>query len=121
MEKTEVKTTSEAEAKKAESTLSDDAWRQHVASAAKFLGSDAEYCRRFGLDTKLFRVNKKKFRVTKSKARPAAPSAFVKVEQAAAAPRAESPAPKRPSAAVAPLPDARWVAEFIAALLVAMR
>ena len=121
MEKTEVTTMTEAETKKAEPPLSDDAWRQHIASAAKFLGSDAEYCRRLGLDPKIFRVNKKKFRATKSKARPAAPSAFVKVEQTAAAPRAESLAPKRPSAAVVPLPDARWLAEFIAALLVAMR
>ena len=121
MEKIEVATMGEAETKKAEPTLSDDAWRLHVASAAKFLGSDAEYCRRFGLDPKVFRVNKKKFRAAKSKARPAAPSAFVKVEQAPAVPRAEAPAPRRPSAAVAPLPDARWVAEFVAALLVAMR
>jgi hypothetical protein len=121
MEKTEVTTTTEAEAKKAEPPLSDDAWRQHIASAAKFLGSDAEYCRRFGLEPKVFRVNKKKFRATRSKARPAAPSVFVKVEQAAAAPHAESSAPKRASPTVAPLPDARWMAEFIAALLVAMR
>jgi hypothetical protein len=121
MEKTEVTTTTEAEAKKAEPPLSDDAWRQHIASAAKFLGSDAEYCRRFGLEPKVFRVNKKKFRATKTKERPMVPSAFVKVEQTAAVPRAESPVPKCPSAVVMSLPDARWLAEFIAALHVAKR
>ncbi len=90
------------------------AWRAHISGALEFPGSNAEYCRRNGLDPRVFRAEKKKFGATKS--RVLEPKAFVKIESLA--PEALSMA-----SAVRPrtgsLPDPRWTAEFIAALMAA--
>ena len=90
------------------------AWRAHISGALEFPGSNAEYCRRNGLDQRVFRAEKKKFGAKKS--RVLEPKAFVKIESHA--PEAMSTAPAlRPSKAN--LPDPRWTAEFIAALMAA--
>jgi hypothetical protein len=104
MSETETTTT---ELKNTEPAPTEEAWRRHVAAAAKFRGSDAEYCRVQGLDAKAFRAQKKKFNRREAKA-PAAGGAFVKVE-----------APT--SGRAATLPDPRWTAEFVAALIKNLR
>jgi hypothetical protein len=89
------------------------AWRAHVAGAAEFTGPNAEYCRRHGLDHRVFRAYKKKFGVVK--ARISATPAFVKIE----------PVPERvkitPIVRDVSLPDPMWTAKFIAALMEARR
>lgn len=92
----------------------EEMWKAHVTYAENFMGSNAEYCRRNGLSPKVFRSYKKKF--GRAKARAPRLKAFVKVE-------GESPASEAPRTAAPrgssgpPLPDARWTAEFVAALM----
>lgn len=89
------------------------AWRSHIGGAAEFTGPNAEYCRRYGLDHRVFRAYKKKFGAVK--ARVPEPAAFVKVQ----------PLPERvtitPVARVKELPDPAWTARFIVALMDARR
>ena len=101
------------ELESAEPALTEEAWRRHVATAEKFRGSDAEYCRRQGLDPKVFRAQKKKF--NRREARAPAAGAFVKIEAQATAPKAAM------SGRAATLPDPRWTAEFIVALFKSLR
>ena len=89
------------------------AWRAHISGAQEFPGSNAEYCRRNGLDHLVFRAQKKKFGATKS--RILEPKAFVKIESLASTASPEPLARARKSN----LPDPRWTAEFIAALMAA--
>jgi hypothetical protein len=97
--------------------MTEAAWQAHIARAAKFRGSNAEYCRRHDLDPKIFRSFKKKYAAASAPAA-AAPKAFVQVERrpSDAAARAEA----RPATSAA-LPDARWIAEFLVALWNARR
>ena len=90
------------------------AWRAHISGALEFPGSNAEYCRRNGLDHRVFRAQKKKYGAVR--ARVLEPKAFVKIE--GLAPLAVSTAPALCSRKTS-LPDPRWTAEFIAALLAA--
>ncbi len=106
----------EAEAKSVEVRL-EESWRAHVVQARSFSGTDAEYCRRNGLDPGIFRTYKKKYTIPKQ----SGAKAFVKVTTT------EDPAPPREAASRRPertsesrLPDARWTAEFIAALMSAL-
>ena len=91
------------------------AWRAHISGALKFSGSNAEYCRRNGLDHRVFRAQKKRFGATK--ARILEPKAFVKIESVAT--EGVSPTPVI-RARRANLPNPRWTAEFIAALMTAL-
>jgi len=88
-------------------------WRAHISGALKFPGSNAEYCRRNGLNHRIFRAQKKKFGATKS--RVLEPKAFVKIEGLASTTSPEPLMRGRKSN----LPDPRWAAEFIAALMAA--
>lgn len=88
-------------------------WQVHVARAKRFSGSNAEYCRRNGLDPMLFRYYKKKCSGAR---RPGRAKGFVKVVQRAGKLK-ESEGSRPPQSHVAAMPDARWTAEFVAALL----
>lgn len=108
----EVKTVAgEVAAETADET--EEKWKAHLAVAQDFLGSDAEYCRRNRLDPIVFRAYKKKYRRAERRASRA--PAFVKVEREESA----SAAPRAPRAVA--LPDPRWTAEFIAALVATVR
>lgn len=92
----------------------EESWKTHLAFAKNFLGSDAEYCRRNRLDPKVFRAYKKKYRRAERRASRA--PAFVKVEKlerGAYVSAAEAHHFSREAA----LPDPRWTAEFISALV----
>lgn len=85
-------------------TKSDDVWRKHIHYAQNFLGSDSEYCRRNDLNPSTFKAYKLKFGFTKKIKRPY--NKFVKIEQDfKAAPHSIK------------LPDAKWVASFVLALM----
>lgn len=101
----------------AKSMAVEEGWRAHVAYADQFLGTEAEYCRRNGLKPSVFREYKKKYGAPKARVPRA--KAFVKVER-------QEPVPNGPGTQAsrrtreALFPDARWTAEFIAALLAAL-
>lgn len=83
-------------------------WRAHVMAAQDFIGTDAEYCKRNGLNDKTFWAHKSKYGFTKpAKGRP---KKFVKVETepVRATPQSRSPDPK-------------WLGEFVAILLAGPR
>lgn len=84
-------------------------WKAHVLDAQKFEGTHAEYCELHGLKLRQFRRYKQKFGSTRTY-RPRKARAFFKVESEAM-PQAE---PMKRSRA---LPDPRWVAELILALV----
>lgn len=88
-------------------------WRAHVKYAEDFRGSNAEYCRRNRIDHRVFRSYKKKFGATKARA--GDPKAFVKIQaESQGGPKVETFRPRNKS-----LPDPRWTAEFIVALIAA--
>ena len=88
-------------------------WRAHVTYAEDFRGSNAEYCRRNRLDHRVFRSYKKKFGATKPRA--SEPKAFVQIQtESQPGSKAEAVRPR-----INRLPDPRWTAEFIAALMAA--
>jgi hypothetical protein len=109
----EAMTTNESGEKAA--TNEELSWRAHVCGAAEFTGPNAEYCRRYGLDHRVFRAYKKKFGVVKS--RVPERTVFVKLEPSLAAATA---APVR-EARNRELPDPAWTAKFIVALMEARR
>ena len=88
----------------------DDFWRAHFLKAQEFSGSNVEYCTVNGLSVYGFQTNKKRLgfiRRSKEKLKP-----FVKVESI----------PERtatPVNAAKPnrLPDAKWLAEFVKAVI----
>ena len=87
----------------------DEFWRTHILKAQEFLGSNQEYCKANGLQKSTFHVHKRRLGFTKpfKKKR----SVFVKV----------APVLGRPEKPVkiqqARLPNPKWVAEFIMAML----
>ena len=95
--------------------LTEEAWRSHVARAAKYQRSNTEYCKRHGLELREFRAHKRRFRAQQAKL-PSGISAFVQVE-------AKEPAQREARRPIgnSTLPDPRWTAEFVAALLAAHR
>jgi hypothetical protein len=93
------------------SSLTDDTWRSHVARAAKYPKSNTEYCRRHDLDLKEFRSHKRRFRTQLAKPQPGI-NAFVQVEAKEPVQRERLQSVEKNS-----MPDPRWVAEFVAALL----
>jgi hypothetical protein len=94
-------------------TSEERSWRAHISGAAEFTGSNAEYCRRHGLDHRVFRAYKKKFGVVKSRVLP--PKVFVKVEPTPATAMAVR------ELRMKELPDPAWTAKFLAALMDARR
>lgn len=100
--------------------LTEEDWRAHVAAAEKFSKSNSEYCRRHELDLQAFRAYKKKFRKQRARLE-ARPGAFVQV-QPQQQPVTQPTETRRPaSVEKQQLPDPRWTAEFVAALLAAHR
>ena len=93
-------------------------WKAHILTAQNFMGTNVEYCRRNGLNTATFSAYKVKLGLSKSKKQPR-PSAFVQIAPKTAASNGPaSPAlvakgsPLQPST----VPDAKWAAQFVAAL-----
>ena len=90
-----------------------DFWQTHVMAAQKFIGTDGEYCRRNEISHKTFQAHKKKHGFTKPM-KPRRVEKFVKV-------KAEPTQIVKPvTQAIASnkvLPDAKWMAEFVSALL----
>jgi hypothetical protein len=107
----EATTTNESGEKAA--TNEELAWKAHVTSASEFTGPNAEYCRRHGLDHRVFRAYKKKFGVVKSRLRE--PKVFVKVEPTPATAVVIRELRSRE------LPDPAWTAKFVASLMDARR
>jgi hypothetical protein len=97
--------------------LSEESWKAHVAGARAFRGSDTEYCRRRGLDPKLFRSYKKKH--AKPKPGVVEPKAFVQIQCAESQTEPKVAAKRLPESAA--LPDPRWLAEFVTHLFSAHR
>lgn len=95
----------------ARTPIDEGTWRAHVMYAEEFRGSNAEYCRRNRIDHAVFRTYKKKFGATRT--REAEPKAFAKFEGGTQVQLRSSRALR------SPLPDPRWTAEFIAALIAA--
>lgn len=91
---------------------SESVLRAHVLAAQNFIGTGAAYCRRNGINPKQFYVMQERLGIS---ARPAQkrPKAFVRVEPVAASPADEG----RPLGRTQSLPDAKWVAELVKALM----
>lgn len=88
-----------------------DFWRSHVLAARDFIGTDAEYCRRNGINDKTFSNYKTKFGLTKG-IKKGRPKKFIKLESAAVVDTRPRPADSIQGGA-----DAKWMAEFVSALL----
>jgi len=90
-------------------------WKEHVLTAEKFMGTDQEYCRRNGLNPVTFSSYKVKLGFSK-RPRPRV-KAFVKVEPKAAAVMTGTLGGQVTSQKARVLPDAKWTAELISALM----
>lgn len=104
----------------------EEVWKAHIGAARKFSGSDTEYCRQKGLDLRLFRSYKKKYRAQSLPAPRVTepPKAFVQLERKEfTSQRNQEPKPT-PLPTLGSnethLPDPRWAAEFVAALISAV-
>jgi len=87
----------------------DDFWRAHFLKAEEFSGPNVEYCAANGLSLYGFQTNKKRLGFTRPKK---TLKPFVKV--ACAAEKIATPVnPARPNR----FPDAKWLAEFVKAVL----
>lgn len=95
-----------------ESNVSDAELRAHVHAAQSFMGTGAEYCRRNGINGKQFYAMQEKLGLSRNKPARKPAKAFVKV-QAEAKPLSDA----RPLTRTQPLPDAKWVAELVLAVL----
>ena len=84
-------------------------WRVHVVGAAQFSGSNTEYCRTQGLNYRVFRVFKKKLGATRPYPNNRK-NGFVKLEPTSDGVSARELYRKT-------LPDPRWTAQFISALM----
>ena len=76
------------------------------------MGTSAEYCRRNGLNSRQFYAVQERLGLSKPLRKGRPPKAFVRV-QASPAAATELMAPPR----VRGLPDAKWVAELVLALM----
>ena len=93
----------------------DDFWRTHVITAQDFLGTDSEYCRRNEINHKTFHAYKKKYGYTKPmKARRVEKFVNMKLKPE---PMQTTKPVTQAIASEKVLPDAKWVAEFVSALL----
>ena len=94
----------------------EETWKSHFLYAQNFSGSDSEYCRRNGLNERTFKKLKIKYGFTKPRRR--REKLFVQLQNSAT--HRESIFSERPQAASSvnrTLPDAKWVASFVVALL----
>jgi len=90
-----------------------DFWLSHVVAAKDFIGTDGEYCQRNEISHKTFQARKKKYGFTRPmKARRL--EKFVKVK---AEPEQVAKPVVQAIASNKVLPDAKWMAEFVVALL----
>jgi len=87
-------------------------WWAHLQTLVNFMGSEVEYCRRNSLSLSKLRVYKEKFGMSRQYKR--RPSPFVRVRPAEPKPVAKPTEIDRKSHA---LPDPKWMAEFVTALL----
>ena len=96
-------------------TVLDEAtWRAHIEAAQEFSGSDQEYCRANQLGFSQFRKRKRKYGMSAVRGRPR--KAFVRVE-AAVEPEEEKETMRLYRPRERALPDPKWMAEFVTALL----
>ena len=97
-------------------TLSEQSWKSHIVRSLEFAGSDGEYCRQNNLSPSTFRAHKTKLGLTRP--RRARRSSFVKLDRDGLTQKTDAPVLR---SLTTPLPDARWTAEFVAALMAACR
>ena len=93
-------------------------WREHILTAQNFMGTNVEYCRGNGLNPATFSAYKVKLGLSKSK-KQARSSAFVQITREVAVstgPALLVAAAKASPAQPPVIPEAKWVAEFVAAL-----
>ena len=93
---------------------SDAVWKSHIEYAKDFLESDGEYCRRNGLSLSTFKKYKLKYCVVKPRRQRRQQKAFFHVEPEAI--RRIDPV-QAPQSQKKTLPDAKWAAEFVIALM----
>lgn len=84
-------------------------WKDHILKAKEFSGSDIEYCLANGLSKGIFYIYKKRLGFTRPPK--SERSTFVRV--APAPERSEKP----PKVEESRLPDPKWLAQFLVALL----
>jgi hypothetical protein len=96
------------------SESNEENWREHVVRASKFAGSNSQYCRDHGLSYKTFSAHKVKLGFSKPKGRP---KAFIEVKPKVS--NTEKPIVRVESKK--PLPDAKWLAEFVVTVLASQR
>jgi hypothetical protein len=102
----------------AEPSLSEEEiWKSHILKARASRLSDVKYCQKYELSVWRFTTFKKKLGLTKPKRVACGPklNAFTKVVPAESEVRPDSAVTT--SSLVRSLPDARWMAEFVLALL----
>ena len=92
---------------------SGDFWLSHVVAAKDFIGTDGEYCRRNEISHKTFQAHKKKYGFT----RPMKPRGLEKFIKVKAEPDQVIKPVTQATASNKVLPDAKWMAEFVTALL----
>lgn len=90
-----------------------DFWRAHVIAARDFIGTDAEYCRRNGINDKTFSSYKTKFGFTKT-IKKGRPKKFIKIKRELLSVDAAKPLATKSSRGEL---DPKWMAEFVSALL----
>jgi hypothetical protein len=90
----------------------DKVWRAHLETFLNFMGSEVEYCRRNSLSLSKLRFYKEKFGMSRQYKR--RPTPFVRVKTAEPQQIAK---PAEIDRMGYPLPDPKWMAEFVTALL----
>ena len=86
-------------------------WKEHIAAAQSFKGSAREYCRQNGINQRKFRSYRRLFGYTKLRKSPQ--KAFIRIETSSQEPSIHKAMNKKESI----LPDPKWVAGLIAALM----
>jgi hypothetical protein len=95
--------------------MDENFWKAHVLGAQEFDGSEPEYCDQNGLNFSRFRKYKRKFGMTAPRGRPR--KAFVRVETSPEPALEKHTTRSTRSREFRGLPDPRWMAEFVTALL----
>ena len=90
----------------------EEMWRAHLETSLNFMGSEVEYCRRNSLSLSKFRSYKEKFGMSRQYKR--RPSPFVRVK---AVESTQIPKSVEVNRVGNRLPDPKWMAEFVTALL----
>ena len=90
----------------------DKVWRAHLETLLNFMGSEVEYCRRNSLSLSKLRFYKEKFGMSRQYKR--RPTSFVRVKTVEPQ-QVAKPVEMGPKSCS--LPDPKWMAEFVIALL----